>query len=264
MSESATHVAIETVARDSYGRLVVYIAARTGDIADAQDALSKALVATLETWPAKGVPDKPEAWLLHVAHNRAIDASRRARTRRDAEPLLQQLAEETETTTDIETNGTFADDTLRMMFVCFHPQLSAEAQTALALRTLCGLSAAEIAACHSTATDEASTNWPRILSLYDQLLKLNGSPIVALNRAVAVARVHGSQAGLDALDNITPKSSLESYHLFHAVRSTIAAELGRRAAAIAHFQRAGALAALPSEREFIARRIRECEASKSQ
>ena len=66
MSESATHDAIEAVARDSYGRLVAYIASRTGDIADAQDALSEALVAALENWPTNGVPDKPEAWLLHV------------------------------------------------------------------------------------------------------------------------------------------------------------------------------------------------------
>ena len=88
MSESATHDAIEAVARDSYGRLVAYIPSRTGDIADAHDALSEALVAALETWPRNGVPDKPEARLLHVAPNRLIDASRREQTRRDAEPLL--------------------------------------------------------------------------------------------------------------------------------------------------------------------------------
>ena len=70
MSESATHNAIEAVARDSYGRLLAYIASRTGDIADAQDALSEALVAALETWPTNGVPEKPEAWLMRVARNR--------------------------------------------------------------------------------------------------------------------------------------------------------------------------------------------------
>jgi RNA polymerase sigma-70 factor (ECF subfamily) len=69
MSESATHDPIEAVVRDSYGRLVAYIAARTGDIADAQDALCEALVAALENWPTNGVPDKPEAWLLHVARS---------------------------------------------------------------------------------------------------------------------------------------------------------------------------------------------------
>jgi RNA polymerase sigma-70 factor (ECF subfamily) len=99
MSESTTHDAVEAVARDSYGRLVAYIASRTGDIPDAQDALSEALVAALEAWPTNGVPNKPEAWLLHVARNRLIDACRREQTRREAEPMLQQLAGEAEATT---------------------------------------------------------------------------------------------------------------------------------------------------------------------
>ena len=104
MSESATHAAIEAIARNSYGRLVAYIASRTGDIADAQDALSEALVSALETWPTNGVPNKPEAWLMRVARNRLIDATRREQTRLDAEPLLQQLAEEAEaTTTELES-----------------------------------------------------------------------------------------------------------------------------------------------------------------
>jgi RNA polymerase sigma factor (sigma-70 family) len=143
MSESATHDAIETVARDSYGRLVAYIASRTGDIADAQDALSEALVAALETWPTNGVPDKPEAWLLHVARNRLIDASRREQTRRDAEPSLQQLAEETEaTTTDHES---FPDERLKLLFVCAHPAIDPAARTPLMLQAVLGIDAARIA-----------------------------------------------------------------------------------------------------------------------
>jgi len=143
MSESATHDAIEAVARDSYGRLVAYIASRTGDIADAQDALSEALVAALETWPTNGVPDKPEAWLLHVARNRLIDASRREQIRRDAEPSLQQLAEETEaTTTDHES---FPDERLKLLFVCAHPAIDPAARTPLMLQAVLGIDAARIA-----------------------------------------------------------------------------------------------------------------------
>ena len=143
MSESATHDAIEAVARDSYGRLVAYIASRTGDIADAQDALSEALVAALETWPTNGVPDKPEAWLLHVARNRLIDASRREQTRRDAEPSLQQLAEATEaTTTDHES---FPDERLKLLFVCAHPAIDPAARTPLMLQAVLGIDAARIA-----------------------------------------------------------------------------------------------------------------------
>jgi RNA polymerase sigma-70 factor (ECF subfamily) len=70
MNESATHQAIEAVARNSYGQLIAYLAARTGDVAGAEDALSDALVAALEKWPTEGVPNKPEAWLLHAARNR--------------------------------------------------------------------------------------------------------------------------------------------------------------------------------------------------
>ena len=143
MSESATHDAIEAVARDSYGRLVAYIASRTGDIADAQDALSEALVAALENWPTNGVPDKPEAWLLHVARNRLIDASRREQTRRDAEPLLQQLAEEAETTTT--EHESFPDERLKLLFVCAHPAIDVAARTPLMLQVVLGIDAAKIA-----------------------------------------------------------------------------------------------------------------------
>jgi len=143
MTESATHDAIEAVARDSYGRLVAYIAARTGDIADAQDALSEALVAALENWPMKGVPKKPEAWLLHVARNRLIDASRREQTRRNAEPLLQQLAEETEAAKT--EHQSFPDERLKLLFVCAHPAIDVAARTPLMLQVVLGIDAAKIA-----------------------------------------------------------------------------------------------------------------------
>jgi len=143
MSESAAHDAVEAVARDSYGRLVAYIASRTGDIADAHDALSEALVAALETWPGNGVPDKPEAWLMRVAHNRLIDASRRERTRRNAEPWLQQLAKDAEaTTTEPES---FPDERLNLLFVCAHPAIDVSARTPLMLQVVLGIDAAKIA-----------------------------------------------------------------------------------------------------------------------
>ncbi len=117
-----------------------------------------------------------------------------------------------------------------------------------------------IAATHCLAAEAAATDWPLILHLYDQLLALTDSPVTAMNRAVAVARVHGAQAGLDALDNIRQRSVLEGNHLYHAMRGTFAAELGKTAAAVAHFRQAAKLALLPVERDFIARRIKECEA----
>jgi len=137
--ESATHGAIEAVARDSYGRLVAYIASRTGDIADAQDALGEALVAALETWPTNGVPDKPEAWLMRVAHNRVIDASRREQTRRDAQPLLLQLAGKAESSA--KENEFFSDERLKLLFVCAHPAIDVAARTPLMLQVVLGIDA---------------------------------------------------------------------------------------------------------------------------
>jgi RNA polymerase sigma-70 factor (ECF subfamily) len=143
MSESTTLNAMETIARDSYGRLVAYIAARTGDIADAQDALSEALVAALETWPLHGIPDKPEAWLMRVARNRIIDASRRAQIRRDAEPLLLHLAEEAGA--DTTMHESYPDERLKLLFVCAHPAIDVAARTPLMLQVVLGIDAARIA-----------------------------------------------------------------------------------------------------------------------
>src|SRR5258708_24567507 len=95
MSASAAHAAVEAVARNSYGRLVAYLAARSGDVAGAEDALSDAFAAALQRWPADAVPEKPEAWLLRPAPNRLIDAARHAEVREKSDPLLQ-LAPRTE------------------------------------------------------------------------------------------------------------------------------------------------------------------------
>jgi RNA polymerase sigma-70 factor (ECF subfamily) len=143
MSESATHAAIESVARNSYGQLIAYIAARCGDVAGAEDALSEAIVAALERWPVEGVPKKPEAWLLHVARNRVIDASRRSQVRQNSEPILQQIAEEAQNVA--ETHDHFPDERLKLLFVCAHPAIEAAARTPLMLQAVLGIDAARIA-----------------------------------------------------------------------------------------------------------------------
>ncbi len=401
-------------------RIVASLAAHLGThrLQLAEDAVQEALVRALQTWPYRGIPENPAAWLTQAAKNVALDALRREQSWQRKEAQITTEQERWLTRVEPGDESDFTDDTLRMLFVCFHPQLSVEAQLALALRTVCGLSAAEIgtafltseaaiakrlvrarqlirdlalpfavpgpselpgrldgvlgalyllfnegykassgerlvredlcheairlatllaahpatdvprtfallslmflngarlaartddagnllrlheqnraawdqsmiqrgmaclsraaqgdeisayhleagiAACHSTAADEASTNWVRILGLYDQLLTITSSPIAAMNRAVAVSRVHGPQAGLAALDAITDRSKLEAYHLFHVLRGTFAAEMGNQAAALLHFRQAGSLASLPAERDFIARRVRECAGTK--
>src|SRR6266481_7323028 len=143
MSESATHAAIEVVARNSYGQLIAYIAARSGDVAGAEDALGDTFVAALERWPVEGIPQKPEAWLLQVARNRMIDAARRNLVRQNSEKFLQQIAEEAETVAI--THEHFPDERLKLLFVCAHPAIEAAARTPLMLQTVLGIDAARIA-----------------------------------------------------------------------------------------------------------------------
>src|SRR5215470_4738317 len=143
MSEFATHAAIETVARDSYGRLIAYLAARSGDVAGAEDALGDAFVAALKRWSAEGVPEKPEAWLLHVARNRMIDAARRKEVRQKSEEFLQQIAEEAQAVAKAQEY--FPDERLKLLFVCAHPAIDPAARTPLMLQAVLGIDAARIA-----------------------------------------------------------------------------------------------------------------------
>jgi RNA polymerase sigma-70 factor (ECF subfamily) len=407
--------------RHEGARIVAALTAQLGThrLQLVEDVVQEALVRALQTWPYRGIPDNPAAWLTQAAKNLALDALRREQRWHEKQSDITAEQERWLSTDDPTIDDdSISDDTLRMLFVCFHPQLSSEAQMALALRTVCGLSAGEIAAafltseaaiakrlvrarqrirelalpfavpdntelptrldgvlgalyllfnegykassgdrlvredlcreairltdlvsthpattapsafallalmqlnasrlrartddagnllrlheqdraawdqqliargiaslsratagetvsayhleaaisaCHCLAADDASTDWPRILGLYDQLIGLNGSAIVAMNRAVAVARVHGPEQGLKALAAIADRSTLEAYHLYHAIRGTFAAELGRTAEALTHFKQAGNLATLPAEREFIARRMEEVTAQR--
>jgi RNA polymerase sigma factor (sigma-70 family) len=141
--EFATDAAIEAVVRNSYGRLIAYLAARSGDVAGAEDALSDAFVKALERWPMDGIPQKPEAWLMHVARNRIIDAARRNQVRQSSQELLQQIAEETQAVA--ATHEQFPDERLKLLFVCAHPAIDAAARTPLMLQTVLGVDAARIA-----------------------------------------------------------------------------------------------------------------------
>lgn len=143
MSEAATYATIETIARDSYGRLIAYLAARSGDIAGAEDALAEAFVAALRKWPTDGLPQKPEAWLLHVARNRIIDAGRHNQVEQNAEIFLRQIAEEAEAIADIQEQ--FPDERLKLLFVCAHPAIDPAARTPLMLQAVLGINADRIA-----------------------------------------------------------------------------------------------------------------------
>ncbi len=409
MSETTRQIAEDLFRREG-ARLVATLTAHLGThrLQLAEDVVQEALVRALQTWPYRGIPENPSAWLTQAAKNLALDALRREQTWRAKESAIIAERERWLTQSDARAEANdITDDTLRMLFVCFHPQLSVEAQLALALRTVCGLSPAEIgaafltseaaiakrlvrarqlirdlrlpfavppadelpqrldgvlaalyllfnegykassgdrlireelcreairltrllgahpatsrpaakallalmclnaarlrarvnaageivrlhhqdrsqwdtaliqegilalgaastgetvssyhleagiAACHCLAADDESTDWTRILSLYDQLLLLKPTPVVAMNRSVARARLHGPRAGLEALESIPNRQSLEAHHLYHAIRASFIAKLGLTAEARAAYQRAAELAPCDAERDFL-------------
>ena len=111
----------ERVARESYGRLVAFLAARTRDVAGAEDALSEAFAAALRMWPEDGVPDNPDAWLLTVARRRQTDALRRRQTRSAGEEHLQLMVDEIEDAAG--SPAEIPDRRLALMFACAHPAI---------------------------------------------------------------------------------------------------------------------------------------------
>jgi RNA polymerase sigma-70 factor (ECF subfamily) len=133
--------AVESVARESYGRLVAFLASRTRDPAGAEDALGDALLAALSTWPRDGIPASPEGWLLTAARNRLTDHSRRRLVRAQSEPTLQVILEASR---DWEDRGVLPDQRLNLMLVCAHPAIDPDMHTPLMLQTVLGLDAAAI------------------------------------------------------------------------------------------------------------------------
>ncbi len=130
-------------ARNSYGRLIAYLAARTRDVVAAEDALGEAFRAALESWPRAGVPDRPEAWLLTAARNRLRDEARHLGVRDRAADALRLAAEEASQAG--AEHADFPDERLKLLFICGHPAIDAGARTALMLQTVLGLDAARIA-----------------------------------------------------------------------------------------------------------------------
>jgi RNA polymerase sigma-70 factor (ECF subfamily) len=141
------HGAVERVVRESYGRLVAYLAARTRDVAGAEDALSDAFAAALRTWPNDGVPGSPEAWLLTAARRRLIDRARHQRIRTVAADALRHALRQGVSPVVSE----FPDDRLKLLFVCAHPEIDRTVHTALMLQVVLGLDAATIAVAFLTS-----------------------------------------------------------------------------------------------------------------
>ena len=117
---------------------------------------------------------------------------------------------------------------------------------------------AGIAACHCMAEDYESTDWPRILSLYDRWMEQNDSPVIALNRAVAIANVKGPKAGIEAIEAIRNRGQLDSYYLLYAVLGEFETQLHNFQTGAEHFRKALHLTEVKSEQSFLSERLRDC------
>lgn len=148
--------ALDRVFREQYGRVVATLIRQVGDFELAEDAVQDAIGAALTNWPRAGVPRNPAAWLTTTARRKAIDRLRRSQTLARKQPELEYLARRAQTAQDREefdeiVESAVDDDRLRLMFTCCHPALNREAQVALTLKTLGGLTTGEIARAFLTA-----------------------------------------------------------------------------------------------------------------
>lgn len=136
----------------------------------------------------------------------------------------------------------------------YHLAQSAEGREITGLHLQAG-----IAACHCAAKDYASTDWRRILGLYDRLIALDESPIVALNRAVAIAQVHGPNAGIEAVQRLRQHHGLKSYYLLYAVLAEFESQINNPDGAATHLRKALEFAVLKSEQSLLSKRLKDCE-----
>jgi RNA polymerase sigma-70 factor (ECF subfamily) len=413
---------VEAVWRIESARLIGALARLMRDVGAAEELAQDALVAALEQWPDSGIPDKPGAWLMAAARNRAIDQLRR---RSMADQKHRQLEYDMEVGAGDFLEAEGDDDLLRLVFTACHPVLPSEAQVALTLRLIGGLTTeeiaraflvpaptmaqrivrakrslsdaqvpfeipggaelaerlasvlqviylvfnegyaatagedwvrpelcedalrlgrmlaelapyepevhglvalmeiqasrlharvdasgavvllldqdrarwdqllihrglaaleraarlngaqppafaqfaiapgpyvlqAEIAACHARALTAATTDWQRIAALYAALVVLQPSPIVEINRAVAVGMAQGPEAGLQIIDALTGEPALQNYHLLPTVRGDLLEKLGRHGEALREFERAATLTANERERQLLGERAGRC------
>src|ERR1700726_2267629 len=147
-SEQPARAAAEAVARRSYGKLIAFLAARSRDVAGAEDALSEAFAAALTDWPVHGVPQNPDPGLFTVARPKMVDAVRRRRLREDAAGYLQWLAE---LASDEDDEPVIPDERLGLMFACAHPAIERSVRAPLMLQAVLGFDAATIASAFLTA-----------------------------------------------------------------------------------------------------------------
>ena len=141
-SDDLARRAVEAVARQSYGRLVALLSARTRDVAAAEDALADALMSALTTWPRDGIPKNPQGWLMTAARNRLFDQARHRQVRDQSAPTVELMMSDLYETKDPDA---LPDERLKLLLVCAHPAIDPDMHTPLMLQTVLGLDAQAIA-----------------------------------------------------------------------------------------------------------------------